>query len=156
MRGEDLQIDRGLQDQLDFTIGDALTALKKRQQADGHLIFDLEADATIPAEYIFLNHHLDEREPELEQKLARYIRSIQQDEGGWPLYHGGAPDISASVKAYLALKITGDSPDQPHMPKPVPLSIVWAAQKKPMCSPAMPWRCLAKCRGGRCRSCRWN
>ncbi|GEQ97130.1 squalene-hopene cyclase [Iodidimonas gelatinilytica] len=117
MRGEDLQIDRGLQDQLDFTIGDALTALKKRQQADGHLIFDLEADATIPAEYIFLNHHLDEREPALEQKLARYIRSIQQEEGGWPLYHGGAPDISASVKAYLALKITGDSPDQPHMAK---------------------------------------
>ncbi len=116
MRSEALK-QTNVDDRLDQVIGDALTTLKTRQQKDGHLVFDLEADATIPAEYIFLNHFLDEREPELEQKLARYIRSIQQDGGGWPLYHGGAPDISASVKAYFALKLTGDDPDAPHMKK---------------------------------------
>lgn len=106
-----------LTDQLDAVLSDAMTSLKKRQQADGHLVFDLEADATIPAEYIFLNHFLDECEPELEAELASYLRSIQQEGGGWPLYHGGAPDLSASVKAYYALKITGDDPNAPHMTK---------------------------------------
>jgi len=33
----------------------------------------------------------------------------------WPLYHGGPFDISATVKAYFALKMIGDSPDAPHM-----------------------------------------
>lgn len=117
MRGETMSDGGRLADQLDTVLSDAMTSLKKRQQADGHLVFDLEADATIPAEYIFLNHYLDECEPELEAKLASYLRSIQQEEGGWPLYHGGAPDLSASVKAYFALKITGDDPDAPHMKK---------------------------------------
>lgn len=40
---------------LDAEISDALRA---RQHDDGCWIFDLEADATIPAEYILLNHFL--------------------------------------------------------------------------------------------------
>lgn len=100
---------------IDQAIADATLGLKRRQQTDGHIVFDLEADATIPAEYIFLNHFLDEREPELEARLARYIRSIQEPHGGWPLFHGGDMDLSASVKAYWALKTMGDSIDAPHM-----------------------------------------
>ena len=41
--------------------GEALAALQK---PDGHFIFELEADATIPSEYIFLNRYLGESEPE--------------------------------------------------------------------------------------------
>ncbi len=44
-----------------------------------------------------------------------YLRRIQGQHGGWPLYHGGDFDMSASVKAYFALKMIGDSPDAPHM-----------------------------------------
>ncbi|MFQ5346368.1 MAG: squalene--hopene cyclase [Rhodothalassiaceae bacterium] len=102
---------------LDQVIAEAVEGLKSRQRADGHLVYDLEADATIPAEYIFLNHYLDEREPELEAKLADYIRSIQEAHGGWPLFHGGEADISATVKAYYALKMAGDDPAAPHMKK---------------------------------------
>ena len=86
------------------------------QKEDGHWAFELEADATIPAEYIMLNHYLGEPNPEVERKLAVYLRRIQEEEhGGWPLYHDGDFNISASVKAYYALKLAGDDPDAPHM-----------------------------------------
>ncbi len=90
--------------------------MMERQQDDGHWAFELEADATIPAEYIMLNHYLGEPNDEVEQKLAIYLRRIQEDKhGGWPLYHDGDFNISASVKAYYALKMAGDDPDAPHM-----------------------------------------
>ncbi len=100
---------------LDQVIAEASDALKARQRPDGHWIFDLEADATIPAEYIMLNHYLDEIEDDVEADLAEYIRSIQEEHGGWPLFHGGDFDISATVKAYLALKLVGDDVEAPHM-----------------------------------------
>jgi squalene-hopene/tetraprenyl-beta-curcumene cyclase len=95
---------------------DAAESLLTRQKPDGHLLFELEADATISAEYIFLNHFLDDLEPEREAELGAYLRSIQSDRhGGWPLYHDGDFNMSASVKAYYALKLIGDDPDAPHM-----------------------------------------
>ena len=79
-------------------------------------MFELEADATIPAEYVLLVHYLAETPNlELERKIGVYLRRIQADHGGWPLYHGGAFDISATVKAYFALKMIGDDIDAPHM-----------------------------------------
>jgi squalene-hopene/tetraprenyl-beta-curcumene cyclase len=98
-------------------IGDAAgQALLECQQSDGHWVFELEADATIPSEYILLRHYRGEpRDAALEQKIAKYLRRIQGKHGGWPLYHDGDFDMSASVKAYFALKMIGDSPDVPHM-----------------------------------------
>jgi squalene-hopene/tetraprenyl-beta-curcumene cyclase len=101
-------------------IGDAADgagqALLECQQSDGHWVFELEADATIPSEYILLRHYRGEpRDAVLEQKIANYLRRIQGKHGGWPLYHDGDFDMSASVKAYFALKMIGDSPDVPHM-----------------------------------------
>ncbi len=100
---------------LDRIIGDARDALKAFQSVEGYWRFDLEADATIPAEYILLDHFLDEINPEIEEKLATYLRALQADHGGWPLFHEGAFNISCSVKAYYALKLVGDRPDAPHM-----------------------------------------
>jgi squalene-hopene/tetraprenyl-beta-curcumene cyclase len=91
---------------------DALIAL---QQPDGHWLFELEADCTIPAEYILMMHFLDEIDPELERKLARYLRHNQAAHGGWPLYQGGELDLSCTVKTYYALKLAGDDPDALHM-----------------------------------------
>ena len=44
-----------------------------------------------------------------------YLRGIQGAHGGWPLFHDGDFNISASVKAYYALKLAGDDPEAPHM-----------------------------------------
>src|ERR1700744_4473348 len=85
-------------------------ALLREQKADGHFVFELEPDATIPAEYVLLEHYLDRIDDELQARIGVYLRRIQGDHGGWPLYHGGAFNISASVKAYFALKAIGDDP----------------------------------------------
>jgi squalene-hopene/tetraprenyl-beta-curcumene cyclase len=100
---------------LELAIDAAARALLARQQADGHWVFELEADATIPAEYIMLGHFLDEIDPELERKMCVYLRRIQNEDGGWPLFYGGTTDVSATVKAYYALKLCGESIEAPHM-----------------------------------------
>jgi squalene-hopene/tetraprenyl-beta-curcumene cyclase len=101
---------------LESSIGQARRALLDFQKPDGHWVFELEADCTIPAEYVLLRHHLGEPlDAELEAKIGRYLRRVQGAHGGWPLVHDGAFDMSASVKAYFALKMIGDSVDAPHM-----------------------------------------
>jgi squalene-hopene/tetraprenyl-beta-curcumene cyclase len=101
---------------VDHSVEAACRALIALQQPDGHWVFELEADATIPAEYVLLRHYLAEPiDAALEAKIAVYLRRIQGDHGGWPLFHDGAFDMSASVKAYFALKMIGDSVNAPHM-----------------------------------------
>ncbi|HMK15013.1 MAG TPA: squalene--hopene cyclase, partial [Burkholderiales bacterium] len=91
---------------------DALLAL---QHAEGYWCFELEADCTIPAEYIMMMHFMDEIDNGLQAKIAVYLRRHQQPHDGWSLYPGDGFDLSCSVKAYYALKLAGDSPDAPHM-----------------------------------------
>jgi len=102
---------------VDEAVGRGAAALSKAQQPDGHWVFELEADCTIPAEYVLLRHYLGEpTDATLEAKISRYLRRIQSAEhGGWGLFHGGAFDVSASVKAYYALKMIGDDPGAQHM-----------------------------------------
>src|SRR5258708_34348074 len=103
---------------LDAAVHRAAAALTMRQKPDGHWVFELEADATIPAEYILLRAYLGEPDaPELERKIGAYLRRIQGDDGGWPLFHAGAMDVSATLKAYFALKMIGDDRDATHMAK---------------------------------------
>jgi squalene-hopene/tetraprenyl-beta-curcumene cyclase len=101
---------------LDQGIASAMRALLNDRKADGHWVFELEADCTIPAEYVLLCHYLGEPvNAVLEGKIANYLRRGQGAHGGWPLVHDGEFDMSASVKAYFALKMIGDTPDAPHM-----------------------------------------
>src|SRR5947209_7980298 len=106
----------GLEARLERHIRSAAEALFREQRADGHWVFELEADATIPAEYVLLRHYRGEPvDAALEAKIAVYLRRIQRADGGWPLFHDGDFDMSASVKAYFALKMIGHSPDAAHM-----------------------------------------
>ena len=100
---------------LDEAVLRASESLLSLQHADGNWAFQLEADTSIPSEYILLQHYLGRIEPELQARIARYIRARQGAAGGWPLFHGGDLDISCSVKAYFALKAVGDPVDAPHM-----------------------------------------
>ena len=100
---------------LDRAIAQARDAMTAEQSAAGYWLFELEADCTIPAEYIMMMHFLDEIDTELETKIAAYVRAHQQPGGGWPLYHGGEFNMSCTVKAYYALKLAGDDVKAPHM-----------------------------------------
>src|SRR5450631_4391531 len=101
---------------LEASIASATQGLLGYRQGDGHWVFELEADSTIPAEYVLLRHYLGEPvDAVLEGKVANYLRRVQGAHGGWALVHDGDFEMSASVKAYFALKMIGDSVDAPHM-----------------------------------------
>lgn len=99
----------------DALVEEARGRLEGVQRADGHYVFELEADATIPAEYILLGHFLDERNIAREAKICAYLRRIQNPDGSWPLFHAGEGDLSATIKAYWAQKLAGEDIDAPHM-----------------------------------------
>jgi squalene-hopene/tetraprenyl-beta-curcumene cyclase len=100
---------------LEASISRAMQSLLNEQRPDGHFAFDLEADAAIPAEYILVKHFLGEPDPAMERKIANFLRRTQEPHGGWPMLAKGELNISASVKAYFALKATGDPVDAAHM-----------------------------------------
>ncbi len=105
---------------LEAAVTQATAHLLSHQRTDGHWVFELEADATIPAEFVMLKRFFGKVEPEREARIGRYLRRLQSLEapncqGGWPLFHTGPIDISCSVKAYFALRLIGDQPHEPHM-----------------------------------------
>jgi len=116
MRSDTDTVDVKADAALEASIGQATRALLELRQPDGHWVFELEADCTIPSEYVLLRHYLGEPvDSVLEGKIANYLRRIQGAHGGWSLVHDGVFDMSATVKAYFALKMIGDSVDAPHM-----------------------------------------
>lgn len=102
-------------DPVQETLARAAKALLGRQADDGHWRFDLEADATIPSEYVLLQHFLKRDCSARAPGIASYLRRRQHRNGSWSLYHGGPGDLSATVKAYFALKLMGHSADAPYM-----------------------------------------
>jgi squalene-hopene/tetraprenyl-beta-curcumene cyclase len=101
---------------LERHISAATDAILAEQKPDGHWVYELEADATIPAEYVLMVHYFAEQANfELERKIGVYLRRIQGKHDGWPLFHEGDFDMSASVKAYFALKMIGDDTNADHM-----------------------------------------
>ncbi|MET0719840.1 MAG: squalene--hopene cyclase [Tardiphaga sp.] len=101
---------------LERSIAAAKNGLLGFRQPDGHWVFELEADATIPSEYLLLRHYLGEPvDAVLERKISAYLLRTQGAHGGWALVQDGPFEMSASIKAYFALKMMGASVDAPHM-----------------------------------------
>ena len=78
---------------------------KKKKLREGCYLYELEADCTIPSEYILLMHFLGDINLKLENKIQKYILSKQNKDGGWP-FEEGESDISASV-SLLCFKLSG-------------------------------------------------
>jgi len=102
---------------LDERLGEGIDAaagwLLSQQASDGYWCGELEADTTLSSDYILYLYVLGdiERVP----KLAEHIRRHQLSDGGWNTYEGGPAELNATVKAYVALKLAGDSPEAPHL-----------------------------------------
>ena len=94
---------------------DAQRYLLDRQEAEGYWVAELEGDTILESEYILLLQFLGKPDTDKFQKLAKYIRKWQHADGHWPIYPGGPPDVSASVKAYFACKIAGHSSEEAFM-----------------------------------------
>ncbi|HET8579423.1 MAG TPA: squalene--hopene cyclase [Nitrospiraceae bacterium] len=89
--------------------------LGRQDPVEGFWVAELEADSTLTSEYLMLRRFLDRVDPERERKAVRYLRATQLSDGGWPIYFGGPSEVSASVKAYFALKLSGVSAEEPFM-----------------------------------------
>ena len=100
---------------LDAAIQAGVEALLERQDPAGFWIHELEADATITSEYLLSRRWLGIPDGATEAKAIRHLESIQRSDGGWPIYHNGPANISATVKAYFALKLAGVPPEAPYM-----------------------------------------
>jgi squalene-hopene/tetraprenyl-beta-curcumene cyclase len=85
------------------------------QARDGYWWGELEADTTLESDYILYLHVLGELESEKTGKLANYIRARQLEDGGWNIFPDGPSEINATVKAYVALRLAGDSASDPHL-----------------------------------------
>ena len=100
---------------LQRSIDRARDGLLAQQRSDGHWVGELQGDTILESEFILLMAFLGrEDEPPL-KKAARYLLTHQQPGGGWANYPGGPADLSVSVKAYFALKLTGHNPDADYM-----------------------------------------
>jgi len=107
----------GLAERLDEAIAAAQEWLLASQAEDGHWCAELEGDTILESEYLIYLHFIDRLAPVKLRKAANYIRAKMLPTGGWAIYPTGPLEISASVKAYLALKMAGDPAAAPHMIK---------------------------------------
>src|ERR1700722_3297792 len=104
-----------LTERLAEAIDRGVNHLLSLQTQEGYWLGELEADTTLESDYIFYLHVLGKADGERVGKLANYIRRRQLPDGGWNIYLGGPSELNATVKAYFALKLAGDSPDSEDM-----------------------------------------
>ena len=100
-----------LRDAIDRSV-DYLLSL---QASEGYWVGELESDTTLESDYIFYLNVIGKAHPERVAKLANYVRRRQLEDGGWNIYYGGPSELNATVKAYVALRLAGDSPDSEHL-----------------------------------------
>jgi squalene-hopene/tetraprenyl-beta-curcumene cyclase len=100
---------------LEKTIERGANHLLSIQAEEGYWQGELEADTTLESDYIYYLHVLGKADPERIAKLANYVRSRQLADGGWSIYPGGPSELNATCKAYFALKLAGDSPEERHV-----------------------------------------
>jgi squalene-hopene/tetraprenyl-beta-curcumene cyclase len=102
---------------LDSAIARAQSCLLATQAADGAWVGQLEADTTITAENLLIGHLLDRVNREREAKAVNFLRRRQRADGGFSLFAGGPTNLSATIKAYFAMKLAGIPTGDPAMVK---------------------------------------
>jgi squalene-hopene/tetraprenyl-beta-curcumene cyclase len=102
-------------------VGEALAAavdhLRGLQDKRGWWKGELQTNVTMDAEDLLLRQFLGILRPDQFEEAARWIRSQQRDDGTWGTFHGGPPELSTTVEAWVALRLAGDSVEAPHMSK---------------------------------------
>src|SRR5262245_23612955 len=98
---------------LDEAIERATTLLLSCQAPDGHWVGETEATSTITSEYLLFCHLVDRVDRERERKIVTYLREHQLRDGGFGIYEKGPANVSATIKAYFAMKVADTPPDDP-------------------------------------------
>jgi squalene-hopene/tetraprenyl-beta-curcumene cyclase len=105
----------GVRPEVDDALARARRCLLVQQNPAGYWVGELQGDSILESEFILLKFFLgQETDPDL-PLIANYLRGLQQPDGGFAMYPGGAADLAGTVKAYFALKLMGDEAEAPHM-----------------------------------------
>ena len=113
--GRPFSANRTFAERLAEAIDRGVNHLLSLQAEEGYWLGELEADTTLESDYVLYLHVLGRADQQRVAKLANYVRRRQLEDGGWNIYFGGPSELNATVKAYFALKLAGDSPETPHM-----------------------------------------
>jgi squalene-hopene/tetraprenyl-beta-curcumene cyclase len=106
---------RDFESQVEQAISRSAEWLLSAQSQDGYWWGELEADTTLESDYILYLHVLGQLDSPKIERLANYIRKKQLADGGWNIFEGGPSELNATVKAYVALRLAGDSASAPHV-----------------------------------------
>ncbi|WP_329454612.1 squalene--hopene cyclase [Streptomyces sp. NBC_01497] len=85
------------------------------QDPDGWWKGDLETNVTMDAEDLLLRQFLGILDARTTQAAGLFIRGEQRADGTWATFHGGPGELSATIEAYVALRLAGDRPEAEHM-----------------------------------------
>ncbi|MFI8100463.1 squalene--hopene cyclase [Streptomyces sp. NPDC086023] len=113
--GPDGPADRAAPEVVREAVERATGHLLARQDPAGWWKGDLETNVTMDAEDLLLRQFLGIRDEATTRAAALFIRGEQRPDGTWATFHGGPSELSATVEAYVALRLAGDAPDAPHM-----------------------------------------
>ena len=102
---------------LQTAIDRARACLLTMQKDDGHWVGELQGDTILESEYVLLMAFLGREQEDQARRCAAYILRQQRDDGSWSNYPEGPADLSVSVKAYFALKLTGHNAEVDYMRK---------------------------------------
>lgn len=107
----------GVQEAAERAVRRATDHLLAQQDAQGWWKGDLETNVTMDAEDLLLRQFLGIRDESTTAAAALFIRGEQREDGTWATFYGGPGELSATIEAYVALRLAGDAPDAPHMAK---------------------------------------
>ena len=97
------------------TLDRAVHRLLQLQDPAGWWKGELETNVTMDAEDLLLRHFLGILTADDARDAAHWIQSQQRADGTWSTFHGGPPDLSTTVEAYVALRLAGQAADAPHL-----------------------------------------
>lgn len=100
---------------LDETVDRGADFLLSLQDADGYWWAELEANVTMAAEHLLLEHFLGIADATRWSHICRYILQRQNLDGSFSIYLDGPGDVSVTTEAYFALKLAGIDPALPEM-----------------------------------------
>ncbi|TPW21014.1 MAG: squalene-hopene cyclase [Elusimicrobia bacterium] len=91
--------------------------LGRQDRRQGFWCAELETDSTLESDAVMLYNFLGRGNDPRVPRYAKSILSEQLPDGGWNIYKNGPAEISATVKAYWALKFAGFKADHPALAK---------------------------------------
>ncbi|MGE9295706.1 MAG: squalene--hopene cyclase, partial [Puniceicoccales bacterium] len=87
------------------------------QEDGGYWNCELPIDSTVACDYLLYFHWAGNVDQIPQDRIAEFVKSRQNEDGGWPQFPGGPSEVNATVKGYHALKLSGESPNADIMVK---------------------------------------